>query len=84
MTQYRLIGKRLPRVDAKDKVIGKALYTDDLSLPGTLCGMILRSPLPHARIVDIDVSRARRLPGMFDRCDSTAAPSQGAISSRPR
>ena len=64
MTQYRLIGKRLPRVDAKDKVIGKALYTDDLSLPGTLCGMILRSPLPHARIVDIDVSRARRLPGV--------------------
>lgn len=64
MTQYRLIGKRLPRVDAKDKVTGKALYTDDLSLPGTLCGMILRSPLPHARIVDIDVSRALRLSGV--------------------
>jgi 4-hydroxybenzoyl-CoA reductase alpha subunit len=64
MTQYSLIGKRLPRVDAKDKVTGKALYTDDLTLPGTLCGMILRSPLPHARIVDIDVSRARRLPGV--------------------
>ena len=53
MTQYRLIGKRLPRVDAKDKVTGKALYTDDMSLPGMLCGTILRSPLPHARIVAI-------------------------------
>jgi 4-hydroxybenzoyl-CoA reductase alpha subunit len=64
MTQYRLIGKRLPRVDAREKVTGKALYTDDLSLPGMLCGMSLRSPLPHANIVGIDVSRALRLPGV--------------------
>ncbi|UCD77220.1 MAG: molybdopterin-dependent oxidoreductase [Desulfobacterales bacterium] len=64
MTPYRFIGKRLPRMDAKEKVTGKALYTDDLSLPGMLCGMILRSPLPHARIVAIDVSKALKLPGV--------------------
>ncbi len=62
--EYRLIGKRLPRVDAGDKVTGRALYTDDLSLPGTLRGLILRSPLPHARILHIDASRARALRGV--------------------
>jgi len=64
MNQYSLIGKRLPRVDARDKVTGKALYTDDLSLPRMLCGAILRSPLPHAAIVSIDTSKAVKLPGV--------------------
>jgi 4-hydroxybenzoyl-CoA reductase subunit alpha len=62
--EYRLIGKRLPSIDAKEKVKGKALYTDDITLPGTLCGMILRSPLAHAKIVRIDTSRAMKLPGV--------------------
>jgi len=64
MNKYSVIGKRLPRVDARDKVTGKALYTDDLSLPRMLCGAILRSPLPHAAIVGIDASRALKLPGV--------------------
>ena len=51
MKTHRIIGKRLPRIDAMDKVTGKALYTDDMSLPGMLCGLILRSPLPHAKSV---------------------------------
>jgi len=61
---YWMIGRRLPRIDAKDKVKGRALYADDLRLPGMLCGMILRSPFPHARILRIDVSRAMTLPGV--------------------
>ena len=64
MNKYRLIGKRLPRVDARDKATGKALYTDDMSLPRMLCGAILRSPLPHAAIVSIDTSKALNLPGV--------------------
>lgn len=64
MKKYNLIGKRLPRVDAADKVTGKALYTDDLSLPRMLCGAILRSPLPHAAIVGIDTAKALKLPGV--------------------
>jgi 4-hydroxybenzoyl-CoA reductase subunit alpha len=64
MNKYSVIGKRLPRVDARDKVTGKALYTDDLSLPRMLCGAILRSPLPHAGIVSIDTSLALKLPGV--------------------
>jgi 4-hydroxybenzoyl-CoA reductase subunit alpha len=65
MKEYRTIGKRLPRIDAKDKVKGRAVYTDDISLPGMLCGMILRSPFPHARILKIDTSRAMKLPGVM-------------------
>ena len=64
MNEYSLIGKRLPRIDAKEKVTGKALYTDDISMSGMLCGMILRSPLAHARIVRIDTKKAMRLPGV--------------------
>lgn len=64
MSKYRIIGKRLPRIDARDKVTGKALYPDDLSLPRMLCGAILRSHLPHAAIVGIDTSEALKLPGV--------------------
>ena len=64
MKEYQVIGKRLPRIDARDKVKGRALYTDDVSMPGMLCGMILRSPHAHARIVRIDTSRAVRIPGI--------------------
>jgi len=86
MTQYSLIGKRLPRLDAKDKVTGKALYTDDLSLPGMLCGMILRSPLPHARIVAIDLSKALQLPGVkaVVTGDDTPKIKFGIISRSPK
>jgi len=64
MKNYQVIGKRLPRIDARDKVRGRALYTDDLQLPGMLCGMVLRSHLPHARILRMDTSRAMGLPGV--------------------
>jgi len=59
-----LIGKRLPRPDARAKVTGTAEYTDDIVLPGMLYGAMLRSPVAHARIVSIDASRARALPGV--------------------
>ncbi len=64
MQEYDLIGKRLPRIDARDKVKGRAFYTDDLRLPGMLCGMILRSPFPHAKILAMDTSKATQLLGV--------------------
>jgi 4-hydroxybenzoyl-CoA reductase subunit alpha len=51
-------------VDGGPKVKGSARFTDDIVLPGMLYGRILRSPLPHARIRNIDVSRAARMPGV--------------------
>ena len=52
------------RVDALDKVRGATRYAADLTRPGMLWGKVLRSPLPHARIVAIDTSAARDLPGV--------------------
>ncbi|MCG6878021.1 MAG: xanthine dehydrogenase family protein molybdopterin-binding subunit [Deltaproteobacteria bacterium] len=64
MPDYTLIGKRMPRVDSRAKVTGKARYTADLKLPGMLVGKIKRSPHAHARILNIDTSKAEALPGV--------------------
>ncbi|MBI4595199.1 MAG: molybdopterin-dependent oxidoreductase [Candidatus Tectomicrobia bacterium] len=64
MPEYAILGKRLPRVDGPVKVIGKANYVDDLVVPGMLYGKMLRSPHPHAKILNIDASAAERLPGV--------------------
>src|SRR5262245_33854528 len=61
---YTTIGQPTPRVEGQDKVTGAAQYTADVTLPGTLWGRALRSPLPHARIVHIDTSRAHQVPGV--------------------
>ena len=58
------IGSPTPVVDARAKVTGRTEYTVDLHRPGMLYGKILRSPLHHARIVRIDTSAARRIPGV--------------------
>ncbi len=64
MTSYTNIGRSIPRLDAQEKVTGAAIYTADIDLPETLWGAALRSPLPHARIVNIDASRALAVPGV--------------------
>jgi len=64
MGDYSVIGKRLPRVDAPEKITGQAKYAADYSLPGMLWCKVLRSPYAHARILNIDTSRAERLPGV--------------------
>src|SRR5919202_1508277 len=58
------IGRSVPRIDALEKVTGRAKYTADLHLPGMTYGVFLRSPHAHARIVSIDVSEAERMPGV--------------------
>lgn len=65
-TNPKLIGQSVPRMDAPQKVTGQAIYTDDIKLPGMLYCKILTSPLPHARIKSIDVSKAKALPGVKD------------------
>ena len=58
------VGKRIPKIDAVDKATGRAQYIQDMKLPGMLYGKILYSKFPHARIVKIDTSKARALPGV--------------------
>ncbi len=64
MTESSLIGKRIPRIDSMAKATGEAKFTADLTLPRMLYGKILRSPYPHARILNIDTSKAERVPGV--------------------
>ncbi|HEX4805774.1 MAG TPA: molybdopterin cofactor-binding domain-containing protein [Conexibacter sp.] len=59
-----MVGRRVPRVDAREKVLGATVYGHDFTLPRMAWGKILRSPLPHARIVRIDTSRAEALDGV--------------------
>ncbi len=64
MAPHSIIGKPLPMTDGPDKVTGLAKYTDDLAVAGMLCGRILHSVHPHARIRSIDTSKAEALPGV--------------------
>jgi len=64
MEELSFVGKSVPRKDGAEKATGSALYTVDMVLPGMLWGKILRSPYPHARILNIDTTRAERLPGV--------------------
>ena len=56
MTTYAVVGKPVTREDGPDKVSGHTRYSGDLILPGMLWGKVLRSPVPHARIVHIDIA----------------------------
>jgi len=64
MSDFSVVGKRVEQKDAREKANGSAQFVTDLSLPGMLYGKILRSPHPHARILSIDTTRARRVPGV--------------------
>lgn len=64
MTGYSYIGTEVPRPDAPDKVAGKALYIHDLVRPGMLYGKIKFSEYAHAKIMQIDTSKAERLLGV--------------------
>ena len=62
---FALIGKGTPKKDGAEKVTGRTRFLHDLELPRLAHGKILRTPLPHARIVRIDVTRAAKLPGVL-------------------
>jgi xanthine dehydrogenase molybdenum-binding subunit len=61
---FRIIGRKTPKVDAVDKVTGRAQFGADVPLPRLLVGKVLRSPYAHARIRRIDSSQAEGLPGV--------------------
>jgi putative selenate reductase molybdopterin-binding subunit len=61
---YKSVGKSVPRFEGAEKVTGKTRYAADIDIPGALWAKILRSPLPHARIVGVDTSNAAQLRGV--------------------
>jgi xanthine dehydrogenase YagR molybdenum-binding subunit len=62
--QHRLLNTRLPRVDFPKKTTGAAIYSYDVHLPGMLYGRILRSPYAHAKITGLDLTAAKKIPGV--------------------
>ncbi len=64
MSELTYVGKPARRVDALEKVMGKAKYIADRKLPGMLHARCLRSEVPHARIVKLDVTPALAVPGV--------------------
>jgi xanthine dehydrogenase molybdenum-binding subunit len=62
---FGVIGRATPKRDGADKVTGRSRFLHDLALPRMVHGAILRTRDPHARIVRIDATRARALPGVL-------------------
>ncbi len=63
--EFAVVGTRSTRVDAVDKVTGRAIFGTDVHLSGMLHGRVLRSPHAHARIVAVDTREAEALPGVY-------------------
>ncbi|MFQ5684570.1 MAG: xanthine dehydrogenase family protein molybdopterin-binding subunit [Candidatus Binatia bacterium] len=62
---FSIVGTAARRLDGSEKVTGKAVYTGDIELPGMVFGKVLRSPFPHAKLLNVDGHRAERLPGVL-------------------
>src|SRR5512136_830886 len=65
MSDTHYVGKPATRVDALEKVLGTAKYVGDYRVPGMLYAQALRSTLPHARIVRLDVTPALQVSGVL-------------------
>src|SRR5687768_3280610 len=64
LSQLRVVGRSLPKVDAVAKVTGRTRFADDLALPRMLHCKILRATTPHAEIRSIDAGAAAAMPGV--------------------
>jgi 4-hydroxybenzoyl-CoA reductase alpha subunit len=58
------VGKSVPRIDGKGMVTGETKYVMDIGFSNMLVGKMLRSPHPHAKILNIDTSEAEKIPGV--------------------
>ena len=64
MSPVAEVGASVPRLDARDKANGRAVYVEDLHRPGMLHAAYLLSPYPHARIRGVDTSAAQAIEGV--------------------
>jgi aldehyde oxidoreductase len=63
--ESRIIGGSQTRLDARNKVTGTARYAEDIKMPGMLHATLVRSPIPHARVLGVDARAALELPGVI-------------------
>lgn len=62
--QYKFVGKPIPRIDLKDKVLGAPLFGMDAAMPGMLYGVVVRPPMIGVTYKDADVTEAEKMPGV--------------------
>src|SRR5262249_22506024 len=62
--ERRIIGTKVPRLDAPEKATGRAKYSYDINRPGMLHAKFLRCPYAHATLKGIDTSAAEKMPGV--------------------
>ncbi len=62
--QGRLVGRSIPRKEDQELLTGEATYVGDIVLPSMLHAVFYRSPYAHARLLRVDLSEVRRLPGV--------------------
>jgi CO/xanthine dehydrogenase Mo-binding subunit len=74
-----IVGERLRRPDAPDKVKGSARYIEDLSFFGSLHAVVLRSPHAHARIAELNVQKARSLLGVHAVLTAAEIPGRNLV-----
>src|SRR5260370_40887344 len=61
---FRFVGKRTRRADAPERLTGQTRFTNDLVLPGAVFCRFVRSPYAAARVVSVDATAARGMPGV--------------------
>ena len=61
---FMFVGKKVPRVDAYDKVLGRTKYTDDLCDQGAYIARVLHAKIAHGKVTAIDISEAEKIPGV--------------------
>jgi len=82
-SQFKIIGTRQPRLDAWARVSGRAKYASDISFPGMLHLKVVRSPHPHANVLNIDAQKAAALPGVrLILTTRTCLPTGGILTCR--
>jgi 2-furoyl-CoA dehydrogenase large subunit len=64
VTETKYIGKTIRSKEGPRHVSGRGKFTDDFTLPGMLHGIVLRSPYPHARILEVNTQAALEVPGV--------------------
>jgi len=72
--EYRILGTSIPRMGGVERVTGAGIYGIDLVLQGAVRGGVLRSQHAHAKILSIDTSEAKALPGVYAVVTAADAP----------
>jgi len=85
----KLIGTDIAPPDLRAKITGRAKYAEDFRAPGMVFAKLLLSPMPHARVINIDASRALAMPGVIDILTADDVPSregprEACLTNHPR